>query len=85
MAKAQHAPEYREVPRLLRRIREQAGLTQRGLGARLRRPQSWIYNCETANRRIDVTEFARWARACGVDPVDAFAQVLGETRRLPSR
>lgn len=28
------------------------------LGARLRRPQSWLYNCGTANRRVDTAEFA---------------------------
>jgi hypothetical protein len=35
---------------------------------RLGKPQSWVFNCETANRRVDVTEFAAWARACGADP-----------------
>jgi hypothetical protein len=27
-----------------------AGLTQRALGKRLGKPQSWVFNCETANR-----------------------------------
>jgi len=43
---------------------------------RLKKAQSWIYNCETANRRVDVTEFIAWARACGVAPPDAFEQFL---------
>ena len=38
MAKSQHHPSYRPVPPLLRAIREDAGLTQRALGARLSRP-----------------------------------------------
>jgi transcriptional regulator with XRE-family HTH domain len=76
MAKAQHASDYRAVPAALRGLREAAGLTQRELGLKLRRPQSWVYNCETANRRVDVAEFARWCRACGADPVRAFRQVV---------
>jgi transcriptional regulator with XRE-family HTH domain len=75
--KSQHAEQYRPLPPLLRALREEAGLTQRELGDRLDRPQSWVYNCETANRRVDATEFVAWARACGVDPKDAFARLLG--------
>jgi len=50
-------------------------MTQRELGKKLKKPQSWIYNCESANRRIDVTEFVLWSRACGVNPAKAFADV----------
>jgi transcriptional regulator with XRE-family HTH domain len=74
--KAQHGPAYRRLPPFLRTLREAAGLTQRDLGKRLRKPQSWVYNCESANRRVDVTEFIAWARACGVEPGDAFERFL---------
>ena len=80
MAKAQHATPYRGIPVFLRGLRESASLTQRQLGARLRRPQSWIYNCETANRRVDLTEFVAWCRGCGVDPVKGLQQWLGRER-----
>ena len=59
-----------------RSLREEAGLTQRALGKRLKKPQSWVYNCEAANRRVDVSEFVAWARACDVDPEAAFARFL---------
>jgi hypothetical protein len=52
------------------------GSPQRALGERLDRPQSWVYNCETANRRVDVAEFVAWARACGVRPQAALARFL---------
>lgn len=74
--KSQHAREYRPVPIFMRRLREEAGLTQRQLGDKMKKPQSWIYNCETANRRVDLTEFIRWAVCCGVDPAKAFARFL---------
>jgi transcriptional regulator with XRE-family HTH domain len=95
MAKAQHSTRYRSIPPFLRRVREEAGLTQRALGERLRRPQSWVYNCETANRRVDVAELAGWCRACGIDPLRGIATVLGigsaddvvsaVTHRVPTR
>ena len=74
--KSQHARAYQRLLPFLREMREKAGLSQRELGKRLKRPQSWIYNCETGNRRMDVTEFIAWARACETDPNDAFAKVL---------
>jgi transcriptional regulator with XRE-family HTH domain len=77
--KAQHAIPYRRLPPFLRTLREEAGLTQRDLGKKLGKPQSWIYNCETANRRVDVTEFIDWAVACNVAPATAFARFLGKS------
>lgn len=74
MAKAQHASAYKSVPPFLKRLREDAGLTQRQLGQRLRRPQSWVYNCESSNRRVDLTEFIRWCEACETVPEKAFAR-----------
>jgi hypothetical protein len=74
--KAQHTTSYRRLPAFLRTLREEAGLTQRELGARLNKPQSWVYNCEAANRRVDVTEFIAWTKACAADPRAAFARFL---------
>ena len=76
--KAQHNLNYRQLPLFLREMREQAELTQRQMGQRLRKPQSYVYNCETANRRVDITEFIAWAEACGIDPKKAFAKLLKE-------
>jgi transcriptional regulator with XRE-family HTH domain len=76
--KSQHGRSYQRLRRFLRDLREEAGLTQRELGNRLKKPQSWIYNCEVANRRVDVTEFIAWAKACSVDPRIAFARLLAD-------
>jgi transcriptional regulator with XRE-family HTH domain len=66
--KAQHHRGYRHVPAFLRELRENAELTQREIGKRLSRPQSWVYKCETGNRRVDLAEFCEWSAACGIDP-----------------
>ena len=73
--KAQHQRGYGAVPAFLRQVREEAGLTQRQIGQKLKRPQSWVYNCETANRRADVAEFCTWCRVCGVLPVQAIRRL----------
>jgi hypothetical protein len=76
--KAQHGDNYQHLPVFLRLLREEAELSQRALGKRMKKPQSWVYNCETGNRRVDVTEFIAWAKACSVDPEDAFARFLAQ-------
>jgi len=78
--KAQQRRRYRVLPPYLKRLREEAELTQRELGARLKKPQSWIYNCETSNRRVDISEFIDWVVACDVDPETAFERLLEQMR-----
>jgi hypothetical protein len=76
--KAQHSQMYIVLPSLLRELRETCHHTQRSLGRQLHKAQSWVYNCETGNRRVDVTEFIAWAAACNVMPEDAFRRLLGK-------
>lgn len=76
--KSQHSLAYKKLPIFLKEMRENAGLTQRDLGKLINKPQSYIYNCETANRRVDVTEFILWAKACEMEPKAAFAKLLQE-------
>jgi len=75
ITKAQHNATYRKILPLLKKMREDAGLNQRALGWELRKPQSWVSRTEIGERRIDVLEFAAWASACGVDPVQALKVV----------
>lgn len=83
--KAQHDPGYLPIPKLLLQIRESAGLTQRELGDRLNKPQSWVYNCETGNRRVDIAEFSRWCDACATDPLHWFNEALIRSRPSASK
>jgi transcriptional regulator with XRE-family HTH domain len=72
MAKAQHAPRYRLIPGLLRKLRQDAGLTQRQLGNKLRTSHVFVHKSEIGERRVDIAEFSDWCVACGVDPVETF-------------
>lgn len=81
MAKAQHSASYRRLPALLRRLREEAGLTQRELALRLHRTQPWVHKTEIGERRTDITEFLDWCLACDVEPETVFRE-LRKSRRL---
>lgn len=76
MAKSLHARRYREIPAFLKKLREDAGLTQRELGARLKMRQSLVQKSETAERRVDIGEFIDWATACGHTPYAAFRLLI---------
>ncbi len=76
LIKAHHADDYKPIPPILREFRETAGLTQRALGTALDKPQSWVHNCETGSRRVDVAELVAWARACGQSPRTALERYL---------
>ena len=73
--KAQHRAIYKRVPGFLKQLREDAHLTQREIGAMLKRPQSWVYDCETGNRRVDIAEFCAWCRACEIEPTNALRRL----------
>jgi transcriptional regulator with XRE-family HTH domain len=60
---------------LLVSAREAAGLTQRDLAARLRRPRSFVGRIEAGERRVDVIEFIEIARVIGVDPGQLFSKL----------
>ena len=56
-----HSQEYRDFSGQLRRARKEAGLTQIEVARLLGRPQSFVSKCEAGERRVDVTELARFA------------------------
>lgn len=59
----------------LRRMRKQAGLTQRALATRLSMHATMVHRSEIGDRRIDPVEFVAWCRACNADPSKAIQEV----------
>lgn len=51
----------------MREWRLRAGLSQRQLSTKLVRPITYASKVESQVRRVDPTELAEWANACGVD------------------
>ncbi|HEY7116644.1 MAG TPA: helix-turn-helix transcriptional regulator [Tepidisphaeraceae bacterium] len=74
--KRNHATIYRKVPPYLRKLREEAGLTQRELAASIGQSQWWVARSETGSRRLDVAEFIDFCAGCGVEPTYALRNLM---------
>jgi transcriptional regulator with XRE-family HTH domain len=68
--------QHKAVGAALAAARERAGLTQQALADRLRKPQSFVSNYESGQRRIDVLELIRIAGELGANPAKVFQDVL---------
>ena len=75
-SRPQHTSSYRRLCKLLRGWREEAGLTQRDLAGRLKKPQTYVHKTEVGYRRIDPIELVQWARACDLDPGDVLLNLI---------
>ena len=70
-------------------MREVAGLTQRQLADRLGREPSFIWRIEHGERRLDVVEFIRYTKACGLPeaawkvPRELMALDVPKSKRRP--
>ena len=69
---ALHTKRYRAFLVLLRRAREESGLTQVEVAKKLGRPQTWVSKCELGERRVDFVELENFAKVYG-KPLDWFA------------
>jgi len=59
--------------------RQNAGLSQQQLAAKLKRPQSFVARLESGERRIDVVEFTVLARVIGFDKNEVLSIVEAAT------
>ena len=75
LAKVVTVSQGRALLAVLIGSRKEAGLTQRELAQKMKRPQSFIAATETGELRLDVVEFFELATALGVDPVTLFERV----------
>jgi transcriptional regulator with XRE-family HTH domain len=66
MEKSIYSARYAVFLKLLKKAREDAGLTQDQLAAILNETQSFVSKCERGERRIDVVELHTFCRAFGV-------------------
>ncbi|HOF87197.1 MAG TPA: helix-turn-helix transcriptional regulator [Armatimonadota bacterium] len=69
------ARELKTVQTLLRDLRQEAGLTQWDLAARLQMPQSFVSKFEAGTRRLDICELRRVLDALDVT-LETFLQQL---------
>lgn len=67
---------HRKLIGVLTKARNAAGLTQRDLALRLKRPHSFVGRLEAGERRLDVVEFIEIAKALEADPAKLFALLI---------
>lgn len=70
-----YSPRYGRFRALLRKVREEAGLSQTALAAKLGKPQTFVSKSELGERRIDFLETVDFCEACRV-PVGQFIEQL---------
>lgn len=76
LTKSLHSPEHQALCELLIAARHKAGLTQRAVAKRLKRPQSFVAKVEGGERRLDVLEFLDLLDAIQADPLKVMRSLL---------
>ncbi|HCL3482115.1 helix-turn-helix domain-containing protein [Pseudomonas aeruginosa] len=69
MTKAIYRPEYDAFLQLLKRLRNESGLTQAQCSAALGRPQSFMSDVERGVRRLDIVQLRDLCLVLGTDLV----------------
>jgi transcriptional regulator with XRE-family HTH domain len=72
----------RAVATAIAEARKEAGLTQRELAARVRRPHSVIGMIESNQRQVSVPELITLAEAMSIDPLRLFKQILRDRKGI---
>lgn len=67
--------DHKIVGSSLAAARKRAGVTQKELARRLRKPQSFVSDYERGQRRVDLIEFLLIVSALKVDPHKLFAEI----------
>jgi transcriptional regulator with XRE-family HTH domain len=75
MPKSLRSPRHDRLRAVLKRAREDQGLTQQELALRLKRKQSFVAKYETGERRLDVIEFLEIAEALVQDPARLISEI----------
>lgn len=74
--KQRNSRRYGQLRAILRRAREERGITQRQLSARLKRDKNFVQRFESGELSLEVIEYLQYAKALGIDPLATLAQIL---------
>jgi transcriptional regulator with XRE-family HTH domain len=75
MDKAIHSAAQLALCRLLRQHREQAGLRQVDVAARIDEPQSFVSKYESGERRLDFIELEQICDAIGINVIELITEL----------
>jgi ribosome-binding protein aMBF1 (putative translation factor) len=71
-----YAARRRAIIAVLTEAREQAGLSQRELSAKLDEATTYVHEIENGQHRVRTEEFVAIAEALGIDPLELLSRVL---------
>ncbi len=83
MEKSIHSARYLAFLKVLRRARQEAGITQTQLAQMIGETQTFVSKCERGERRIDVIELRAFCQALGVslkEFVSTLERALGKSK-----
>jgi transcriptional regulator with XRE-family HTH domain len=76
MPKTIFGGDHQHLVEVLIQARKAADLTQAEVAERIGRDQTFVSLIERGQRRMDVIEFIKLAKALGVEPAELFGEVL---------
>ena len=76
VSKTIYDESYRSLVDAVRAARIAGGVTQQQVADTLGKPQSFVAKVEGFERRLDVIEFLKFAKAAGCDPVPALQRTF---------
>jgi ribosome-binding protein aMBF1 (putative translation factor) len=74
--KALGSAASKAVAAVIAKARQNRGISQRDLAARLKRPHSVVGMIESHQRQVNIAEFIAIAEALDADPAELFRRVL---------
>jgi transcriptional regulator with XRE-family HTH domain len=74
--KQRNSRRYGQLRAILRQAREEQGITQRQLSARLKRDKNFVQLVESGERGLEVIEYLQYAKALRVDPLAVLAKII---------
>ena len=81
MVKTLGSDRHIKLVAILIEKREESGLTQTELAAKLGEYQSFVARLESGQRRIDVVEFIRLSEILRFDPAALISQLVGKAEK----
>lgn len=70
-----HTKPYQAFIAVMVLARQEADMSQHELARRIGKPQSFVSKYERRERRLDVAEFIKVARALGLDPAKLIRRI----------
>jgi transcriptional regulator with XRE-family HTH domain len=70
------SPAHRALIQAVKEAREALGLSQREFAEKMGESNNFVWRVEAGERRVDIVEFIKLAKALEVDPIALFRRIV---------